>query len=346
MSSGGGTLFLSFIVPVYNVEAYLAECLDSLLEQDIPREEYEIICVNDGSTDGSLQILRRYEQNFSNVRVIDQENGGVCVARNAGLGVAQGKYVSYVDSDDFVQKNSLGFVKKIIVDSDCDRLYMGAYEFDDQLTAEERNLSEDWKLQANSKQYNVTVWSNFYKLEVLHQNDISFHPEIKYGEDIVYTMEWNFVEEKELHEQPVFYYYRRRADSLLTAKSEEAKERKLNGTMVGLRISREYYQEKPDKRDLIADKMMSQLWLAIYMIAQLPTQPRKEMLKELKEQHLFPYTRPKECTLIKSYQTTRTDLVGQLFDKIYINLHTRIDFQCMRLWKIVERQKHRLEGRA
>lgn len=331
---------------MYNVEAYLAECLDSLLEQDIPREEYEIICVNDGSTDGSLQILRRYEQNFSNIRVIDQKNGGISAARNAGLEVARGKYVSYVDSDDFVQKNSLGFVKKTITDSECDRLYMGAYEFDDKLTAEERKLAADWKLQANSKQYNVTVWSNFYKLEVLRQNAISFHPEIKYGEDIVYTMEWGFVEEKGRREQPVFYYYRHRANSLMTAKSEKAEERKLNGIIAGLRISREYYQEKPDKREMIANKMMSQLWLALYMIAQLPKQSRKEMLKQLKDQHLYPYTRPKECTLIKSYQTTRTDLVGRVFDKIYINLHTRLGFLCMRLWKMVEKQKHKLEGRV
>lgn len=100
-------MFLSFIVPVYNTEKYLAECLDSLLEQDIPYEEYEIICVNDGSTDGSLDILRRYAEAHSNVIVVDKENGGVASARNAGLDAACGDYIWFFDSDDIIHPNIL-----------------------------------------------------------------------------------------------------------------------------------------------------------------------------------------------------------------------------------------------
>ena len=65
-------MFLSIIVPVYNAEHYLPECLDSLLNQDIPQAEYEIICVNDGSKDGSLSVLQSYQQRFSNIRIIDK----------------------------------------------------------------------------------------------------------------------------------------------------------------------------------------------------------------------------------------------------------------------------------
>ena len=103
-------MFLSFIVPVYNTEMYLRECLDSLLTQDIPYDDYEIICVNDGSTDGSLQILREYERNCSNVTVIDQANSGVSTARNAGLDIARGQYIWFIDSDDVVLHDILGDV--------------------------------------------------------------------------------------------------------------------------------------------------------------------------------------------------------------------------------------------
>ena len=75
-------MFLSFVVPVYNAERYLSECLDSLLAQDI--SDYEIICVNDGSRDASPEILEQYAAKYGNIRVISKENGGVVSARNAG----------------------------------------------------------------------------------------------------------------------------------------------------------------------------------------------------------------------------------------------------------------------
>ena len=91
---------LSIIVPVYNVEAYLGKCLDSILEQTL--EEIEIICVNDGSTDTSGEILRKYAEKDSRILLIEQENQGLGAARNAGIEKARGEYIGFVDSDDFV----------------------------------------------------------------------------------------------------------------------------------------------------------------------------------------------------------------------------------------------------
>ncbi len=98
---------LSIIVPVYNVEKYLSKCLDSLLAQDIPVSDYEIIIVNDGSTDGSLVIAESYCQTNSNIRVISQSNKGLGGARNTGIRSSEGKYLFFVDSDDTIQKNTL-----------------------------------------------------------------------------------------------------------------------------------------------------------------------------------------------------------------------------------------------
>lgn len=98
---------LSIIVPVYNVSKYLAKCLDSLICQDLKLEEYEIIVVNDGSTDNSEEISRQYEEKYSNIKVVCQENQGLSGARNTGVKIALGKYIQFVDSDDYLEPNVL-----------------------------------------------------------------------------------------------------------------------------------------------------------------------------------------------------------------------------------------------
>lgn len=101
---------LSVILPVYNVEAYLEKCIRSLEEQDIPRNAYEIIVVNDGSPDSSRAVVLRLMQEFSNIVFIDQENKGVSLARNAGIDKAQGDYLLFIDPDDYVSPNSFARV--------------------------------------------------------------------------------------------------------------------------------------------------------------------------------------------------------------------------------------------
>lgn len=98
---------LTIVVPAYNVEKYLKRCIDSCLDQDIPKESYEIIIVNDGSTDNTLRVANELSDSQTNVKVIDQANTGLGGARNTGLKDAQGKYIWFIDSDDYIEKNVL-----------------------------------------------------------------------------------------------------------------------------------------------------------------------------------------------------------------------------------------------
>lgn len=98
---------LSIIVPIYGVEQYLRKCVDSMLAQDIPSSEYEIILVDDGSPDACPQICDDYAAAHDNIRVVHRENGGLSAARNSGIEVAQGKYVMFVDSDDYIEETVL-----------------------------------------------------------------------------------------------------------------------------------------------------------------------------------------------------------------------------------------------
>lgn len=110
---------LSIVIPVYNVEAYLEECLNSCLEQNIPHSDYEIIAINDGSRDGSLDILNRYAAKYPNITVLTQENKGQSVARNRGVEIAKGEYIWFIDSDDWIEKNCLssllGFTEDMVM---------------------------------------------------------------------------------------------------------------------------------------------------------------------------------------------------------------------------------------
>ena len=113
---------LSIIVPVYNVEAFLEKCVDSLLDQDLSREDYEIILVDDGSTDGSGALCDTLAAGHGNVRVIHQLNRGLSGARNAGIAVATGQFVLFVDSDDFLEPNVFGELVKQGEDRNLDIL--------------------------------------------------------------------------------------------------------------------------------------------------------------------------------------------------------------------------------
>ena len=113
---------LSIIVPVYNVADYLAKCLDSLLAQDLSLNEYEIIVVNDGSTDNSGEIAEEYSKKYSNIILINQENQGLSAARNTGIANAKGEYVQFVDSDDYLEPNVLGTLMNQIYEEDLDVL--------------------------------------------------------------------------------------------------------------------------------------------------------------------------------------------------------------------------------
>lgn len=98
-------MFLSVIVPVYNVERYLAECLTSIVEQDF--DDFEVVCVNDGSTDGSAVILNQFANKYPKVNVINQENRGLSGARNTGMRFVKGDWIWFVDSDDYIKEGAI-----------------------------------------------------------------------------------------------------------------------------------------------------------------------------------------------------------------------------------------------
>lgn len=115
---------VSVIIPVYNVERYLAKCIDSVLEQTF--EDYEIVLVNDGSTDGSRKIIQKYRENYPDkVKAYDKENGGLSSARNYALDRVKGEYVTFLDSDDYIDRDYLQVLYSAAKENDSDMVCGG-----------------------------------------------------------------------------------------------------------------------------------------------------------------------------------------------------------------------------
>lgn len=334
-------MFLSFIVPVYNTENYLAECLDSLLEQDIPKEEYEIICVNDGSTDGSPDILQEYANAHSNILVIDQENGGLSSARNAGLNVAMGEYIWFVDSDDFIQRNILLNFQSKIRNSHCDRLNFGTYTFHDALSAPEQDAFQRGGLSSNTYLYNVIVCNNIFRRVFLKENDLYFrYPEVRHSEDGVFMFEAVVAEPEELITDTVGYYYRRRENSLTTSRSVQSQEMRVVSYHAVSKILLKYYSDGFQNSSFLADLLMSNIWTLLYTVSTFPLSKTRDLRRQLKEEGLYPFVRPEVCTLRKSYQTSRTDFIGKTYDVIYTHQHRPWGFYGMYLLQRLISFKH------
>jgi glycosyltransferase involved in cell wall biosynthesis len=121
----GWVMQLSIIIPVYNVEAYIEKCITSLQQQDIEQGNYEIIIINDGSPDNSREVVISLMKIYSNIVFIDQENKGVSLARNAGMDKAIGKYLLFIDPDDYVAPNSFARVLKAADEQQAEVTFLG-----------------------------------------------------------------------------------------------------------------------------------------------------------------------------------------------------------------------------
>jgi len=204
---------VSIIVPVYNVEKYLRQCLDSLINQTL--QEIEIICVDDGSTDNSSNILSDYAQKDSRIIVHRQENQGLANARNAGLKLANGEYIGFVDSDDFVD---IDFFEKLYQAASSDNADIARalykYHYPD---SEKLDLYLDKIIKQRIKQkktlgindHTVVVWNAIYRKKFLSDNGIMYFDNLRSSEDISFTARATFCANKTVPVTDTFLHYRK-----------------------------------------------------------------------------------------------------------------------------------------
>ena len=190
--------YLSIIVPVYNVERYLCQCLDSILNQSF--KDFELLLIDDGSTDKSGAICDEYARKEERVRVFHQQNQGVSVARNVGLEYAQGEWIYFPDSDDIIVENAFEImIKKIAEDIDYVICGYEVYDEDGSCTYSipERKESVITKDEALMEMFDSTdyryqgyLWNKLFRASIIRDNNLRFVKGIKFNEDRLYNVEY------------------------------------------------------------------------------------------------------------------------------------------------------------
>lgn len=233
------TPMVSIIVPVYNVERYLSQCLDSLVNQTY--QNIEIICVDDGSTDASSEILAEYALKNSRVRVIRQENSGLSAARNVGFSFAMGEYVMYVDSDDWIDVETCDTAVSVAIKHGADvvfwpyiREFIGTQRpktlfFDDRIVFDKERFFEqvyktivglhgDFLKHPENADTLVTAWGKLYRRKLLVENNAAFVSTKEIGtEDALFNMQALKSVECGVYVRKYFNHYRKNNATSLTS---------------------------------------------------------------------------------------------------------------------------------
>ncbi len=212
---------ISVIVPVYNASRYLKQCLDSICSQNF--KDYEVICVDDGSTDDSVAILSEYAKKNNRITIVSQEHKGVSAARNTALDRAKGSYIAFIDSDDYVKKNFLSALYSTADDTSADIVACDlAYDKDGRKRANNYISRQTFKVkeplfstyQDKSRFVKSRVISNkLFSAKLINRNNIRFVEGLKYGEDTYFLFVASMLASSIALTRRTTYYFRINASS-------------------------------------------------------------------------------------------------------------------------------------
>lgn len=261
----------SIIVPIYNVESFLKECIDSVLLQDF--QDYELICINDGSTDNSLEVLKTFSD--SRIKIINQENQGLSCARNSGLDIALGEYIWFIDSDDKIAEHSLSDLNKLIDQKPYDLVFFNATVFFDNKELENKGWFE-YKRSSSGEIQSLSFFENemknnklivqsccyIFKREIF--KNIRFIPHI-YHEDNPFFIQLIFQNPNALCYvvKKEFFLRRIRDNSIMTSK-------KSLKHFLGYSTSIQYlleYKNENNINNIYYDKFISSLIMGLFHIS-------------------------------------------------------------------------------
>ena len=276
---------ISVIVPVYNVEQYLPKCIDTIVNQTY--QNLEIILIDDGSTDNSGKMCDEYLSNDNRIKVIHKENGGLSDARNIGLNIATGKYITFVDSDDYIDKNYVEILYNLLVKNDADISVGRNYREYPEKTVnmginKEMLLTNEEALEKllYEDDFDTSAWAKLYKKDLF--NDIRF-PKNRIYEDMATT--YKLIDKASkiyLGSYPI-YHYIVRGSSL---SNQNYTEKNWDLILSNEEMSKYILKKYPDLTNAVKRRMVkSYLYVLIALICfeKKPTEDYYKLIKYVKE---------------------------------------------------------------
>lgn len=241
---------LSIIVPVYNVERYIHACMESIFHQGLDDKDFEVIIVNDGTQDRSMEVIQDIISQHDNITVINQENQSLSVARNNGIAVAKGEYILMPDSDDLLIKNSLSILLEKALESKADMVVADFLEMTDEEIKHLDNIAQKYmkvKEKTGEQMFledlnprQCYVWRTLYRRAFIQENNLTFIPGVRY-QDVPFTHECYLRAGKCLkvsrllnvyrkgHESATYSFNKKKAHDLITVIAGTWKLRKIEG---------------------------------------------------------------------------------------------------------------------
>lgn len=311
-------LKLSIITTLYNSAGYMPKCLDTLLHQDLSPDEYEIILVNDGSPDNSLDVANEYALKHSNIRVVTYEvNRGLAGARQAGTDVASGEYLCYVDPDDYIAKNSFTPLLDQMEKESLDLLRFDYQVVDDnydplpkpkdaQLISYVPSITDGESYLAEKLGYGCFVWAFIYRTSLIKDSGVRFR-QGDYFDDTAWLPQIVRRAKRVDVTPAVHYFYLVRSNSLVNTVNAASIRRKLDAQLVVI-------DRLNDQKESVSGKVLT--WYkgmisktALTCITSAATQLQGEWqryLNELKTRKVFPLT----CRMATPTQRMKLNLLN------------------------------------
>ncbi|WP_342042983.1 glycosyltransferase family 2 protein [Bacillus sp. OTU2372] len=267
---------VSVIVPVYNVKLYLNRCLDSLLEQTF--KNIQIILIDDGSTDGSEIMCDSYAEKHENIEVIHKKNEGVSIARNQGIDLAKGKYIVFVDSDDWIEpthvedlynlidkKVQLGIIGyREVNENDISNKKSGNHSsFEKRLISRNKALNDIF----DYVMYLGYLWNKIFERKIINQYHLRFNPQIKIWEDLVFCCQYITHIDNAIYNEKVSYNYLIRSNSTVNSKSYDKERSKI----FAVDIFESLMEEETRKKKLQSDSKFYTLVKKLYATTYIKT---------------------------------------------------------------------------
>lgn len=234
---------ISIVVPIYNSESTLERCIDSILRQDY--QNFELILIDDGSKDNSLKICNQYID--QRIRIVHQENKGVSFTRNKGISLAYGKYIFFIDSDDYIEKNYfssfIDLVEEVtdLVLCPIEGFSEISFKCDDNLLIDFNKLDKMKFLELNEKYILYGPVAKMYNLDLIKKQKIIFPIDISFGEDLIFNFNYLKHINKIKYTNKTSYYYDR---SNVTSLSQKYRENRYENELILFNVLMNFFYDK------------------------------------------------------------------------------------------------------